>query len=53
MEKPDFIDRAGFALRPLVNETVQKAGPATDPWSAGVEEKAVPYKVRALATGSR
>jgi hypothetical protein len=53
MEKPGFIDRAGFALRPLVNEMVLKAGPATDPWSAGVEEKAAAYKVRAPATGSR
>jgi hypothetical protein len=53
MEKPGFIDRAGFALRPLVNEMVLKAGPATDPWSAGVEEKAAAYRVRAPATGSR
>ena len=52
IEKPGFIDRAGFTLRPLVNETVQKAGPATDPWSAGVEEKAAPYRVRAPATGA-
>jgi hypothetical protein len=53
MEKPGFIDRAGFTLRPLVNEMVLKAGPATDPWSAGVEEKAAAYRVRAPATGSR
>ena len=53
IEKPGFIDRAGFALRPLVNETVLKAGPATDPWSAGVEEKAAAYEVRAPATGGR
>ena len=53
MEKPGFIDRAGVTLRPLVNEMVVKAGPATDPWSAGVEEKAAAYRVRAPATGTR
>ena len=53
MEKPGFIDRAGVTLRPLVNEMVVKAGPATDPWSAGVEEKAAAYRVRAPAAGSR
>jgi hypothetical protein len=39
MEKPGFVDRAGFSLRPLVNEMVQKAGPAADPWSGGTEAK--------------
>jgi hypothetical protein len=52
MEKPGFIDRAGFSLRPLVNETVLKAGPAVDPWMAGAEDKAAAYKVRAPASGS-
>jgi hypothetical protein len=51
MEKPGFIDRAGIALRPLVNEMVLKAGPAADPWSSGIDAKAVPSKVRASGGG--
>lgn len=39
LEKPGFIDRAGFTLRPLVNEMVTKAGPAADPWTSGVATK--------------
>jgi hypothetical protein len=35
MDKPGLIERAGFTLRPLVNELVLKAGPAADPWTSG------------------
>lgn len=38
-EKPAFVDRAGMALRPLVNETVLKAGPVADPWTSGIATK--------------
>jgi hypothetical protein len=44
LEKPGFIDRAGFALRPLVNDVVRKAGPAADPWSSGIDPKGAAYK---------
>ncbi|SDF17044.1 hypothetical protein SAMN05428966_11312 [Massilia sp. PDC64] len=35
MDKPGLIERAGFTLRPLVNDLVLKAGPAADPWTSG------------------
>jgi hypothetical protein len=53
MEKPGFIDRAGFTLRPLVNEMVLKAGPAADPWSGGTDAKVPAYTVRTPAAGGR
>jgi hypothetical protein len=53
MEKPGFVDRAGFSLRPLVNEMVQKAGPAADPWSSGTEAKDGANKGRALEARGR
>lgn len=37
LQKPDFVDRAGLTLRPLVNEMVTKAGPAADPWTSGAD----------------
>jgi hypothetical protein len=51
MEKPGFIDRAGFSLRPLVNEMVQKAGPAADPWSSGTEAKGSAHQGHAPKAG--
>ena len=53
MEKPGFVDRAGFSLRPLVNEMVQKAGPMADPWSSGTEAKAGARQGRAAEAGGR
>jgi hypothetical protein len=52
MEKPGFVDRAGISLRPLVNEVVQKAGPAADPWSSGLEAKSA-HKGHATEAESR
>jgi hypothetical protein len=46
MEKPGFVDRAGFTLRPLVNDMVVKAGPVADPWSSGTDPKGAAYKGR-------
>ncbi|WP_156895693.1 right-handed parallel beta-helix repeat-containing protein [Massilia putida] len=53
LEKPGFIDRAGLSLRPLVNDMVQKAGPAADPWSSGLEVKGAAHKGRAQDAASR
>jgi hypothetical protein len=53
MEKPGFIDRAGVALRPLVNDMVVKAGPVTDPWSSGTDPKGAAYKGRAPEAAGR
>jgi hypothetical protein len=46
LDKPGFVDRAGFTLRPLVNDMVVKAGPAADPWSSGTDPKTAAYKGR-------
>jgi hypothetical protein len=53
MEKPGFIERAGFTLRPLINDMVVKAGPAADPWSSGTDPKGPAYKGRAAEAGGR
>lgn len=50
-EKPAFLDRAGYALKPLMNDMVLKAGPVADPWSGGVDAKvsAAAYRPRTPA----
>jgi hypothetical protein len=53
IDKAGFIDRAGFTLRPLVNEFVVKAGPAADPWTSGTNAKDAALNARASGTGSR
>jgi hypothetical protein len=52
LEKPGFVDRAGLSLRPLVNDMVQKAGPAADPWTSGLEAKGA-HKGHAPEAGGR
>ncbi|WP_198119051.1 hypothetical protein [Massilia rhizosphaerae] len=53
VEKPGFIDRAGFTLRPLVNDVVRKAGPASDPWSSGIDPKGAAYNDRRAEAARR
>jgi hypothetical protein len=37
VEKPRFMDQTGYALKPLVNPIVLKAGPVADPWQSGTK----------------
>jgi hypothetical protein len=38
-EKPGFMDRAGYTLKPVMNAQVKRAGPVADPWAAGAEAR--------------